>query len=501
MAVEKVSANIPLVNNSVLPMQNGKPIAPSNVSYSTPSVNSQEPKKGNKNVLWWVLGGLAVAGTAGTLIYRARKGDVSKSSEPLANVGTYLKKFLNESIFAKSLESTNKGSKDVELRVSQDRNVWELCDYKNSFVCALNKKVPDDKKGVVPDFLFESNMMQIKIFDQNVDTARFDFSFNDVKLSVDVEPWCGDVKSCSLKDKKETYEFTTTQSKALLAGLDLKKLVDDSSYRSEFVYNFANLVNDIVSKTRFQKIADKSGKTLDEVKEIHKSAAFKDLLTVSQEFMRVHSRYEPAVESETYLALKNKDTYEILDDFINGKSKFNIVSDFVDDNYMFNEDKICYDVIVPTADGKGVYEHFRMDKPNNVKPVPEYILYERFNPDDVTDKLKIRTYFPQDADAWISQGNTVDLETKNASLYLNLTPSGLNNRVEVTNPEKPDETLKFYFNSVVEWDEGIEFGDELQPYMGFIKKFSEKLSNGRGFTDFVSKFLANGKEMLEELAK
>ena len=92
------------------------------------------------------------------------------------------------------------------------------------------------------------------------------------------------------------------------------------------------------------------------------------------------------------------------------------------------------------------------------------------------------------------------METKGASLYLETTQSG-RNYVEVTAPDKPAERLKFYFNSNREWNEEIEYGDELQPYMGFIEKLSKKLSNSSENGAFIHGFPSRGKEMLEELAK
>ena len=92
------------------------------------------------------------------------------------------------------------------------------------------------------------------------------------------------------------------------------------------------------------------------------------------------------------------------------------------------------------------------------------------------------------------------METKGASLYLETTQSG-RNYVEVTAPDKPAERLKFYFNSNREWNEEIEYGDELQPYMGFVEKLSKKLSNNSENGAFIHGFPSRGKEMLEELAK
>ena len=92
------------------------------------------------------------------------------------------------------------------------------------------------------------------------------------------------------------------------------------------------------------------------------------------------------------------------------------------------------------------------------------------------------------------------METKDASLYLETTLGG-RNYVEVSTPDKPAERLKFYFNSNREWNEEIEYGDELQPYMGFIEKLSKKLSNSSENWTFIHDFPSRGKEMLEELAK
>ena len=195
--------------------------------------------------------------------------------------------------------------------------------------------------------------------------------------------------------------------------------------------------------------------------------------------------------AEIFKSIKEKDKYELLDDFINGKNKLDIIDDFKESDVKFPEDKTCYDLTIPTSDEAGVLEHLRFSKDK------EYFLYERFNPEDTADRIQIKTYYPV-----LNEQNSciTDLETKGASLYLETTLSG-RNYVEVTTPDKPGEHLKFYFNSNREWNEEIEYGDELQPYMGFIEKLSKKLSNSSENWTFIHDFPSRGKEMLEELAK
>ena len=480
MQVSKVSVNTPVTTA---------------FGASVPQQNPQErpPRKDYTKAIGWIAAGLATAGLAGVLIYNARKGNTSATSDSLTGIGTYLKKFLDDSIFAKSAEDAKNGVAGIAMKVSEDGNDWQMANLEQGFGCHLVKKVPADRKDI-PNFEFNSGALNLKIFNENTDNARFDFVLgeDEFTLSMNVEPWRGKLKSFSAKDEKDSYNFTTEQCQGLLESLDLKKLIDEPSYRVSYTKSFFEMINDVVSKTKFQKIADKSGKTFDEVKKVFGSKEFSNVQVIRDGFAYLHYRYNLPVESEIFKSLKEKDEYELLDDFISGKNKLDIIDDFKESDARFPEDKTCYDLTVPASDGAGVLERLRFSKDE------EYFLYERFNPDDAADRIRIKTYYPE-----LNEQNCciTDLETKDASLYLETTLNGRANRVEVTRPDNPAERLKFYFNSSGEWNEEIEYGDDLQPYMGFIEKLAKKLSNADENGEFIRNFPSRGKEMLEELAK
>lgn len=490
MNVQKVSVS-PYFGNS------SSGIASSQVPQNPATLPAKQPKKDYTKAIAFATAGLALAGLAGVLIYNARKGKASGgASDPLVGVGTYLRKFLDDSIFAKSAEKAKDASSGINLKVSEDGNDWQLCDFTRNFGCRLVKQVPKDK-AEVPNFEFSSTPLQIKIFNKDTNSAKFDFILGeceDFKLSIDAEPWRGKVSSCSATDGQESYSFTNEKCQEILDNLDLQKLLDDDSYRVSYINSLFQTVGDTVSKTKFQKIADKTGKSFDEIQNIYKSKEFNEVLDVRDIFGLLHSRYgllNTPYESEIFKTFKDKDSYAMLEDFLSGNKKFNIMDDFVDTDVHFPQDKTCYDITLPTEDGIDVLERLRVSKDG------EYVLYEKSNPQDAADKLKVRYYYPQ-----LDEQNCciTDLETKGASLYLETTSSG-RNYVEVTHPNKTDGPLKFYFNSNRQWNEDIDYGDELQPYMGYIEKIATSLSDDSLNWKFIRDFSANGQKILEELAK
>lgn len=479
MVVQKVSVN-------TLPTASfGAGIAP-----QTQQTAPAKPRKDYTKAIGWVAAGLATAGLAGVLIYNARKGKVSAGSDDLQGVGTYVRKFLDDSIFAKSAEAVKNGSNDVALKISSDGNDWQLCNLSQGFGCHLVKKVPDAN---TPHLEFSSMPLNIKIFNKDSDTARFDFTlgeFEDFKLSIDVESWRGKIKNVSATDfNNDSYNITTEQGQSVLESLDMKRLVDEPSYRAMYTQSLFQMVGDAVRKVKFTKIAEKSGRTFDEVQNIYQSKEFNGLLDVKDMLAGVHQRYGLS-DSETFASLKSKDCFAMLEDFVSGNSKLNIIDDFVETDVRFPADKTCYELSIPTADGSGVVEHLRFSHDR------EYLLYERFNPEDAADKFKVRCYYPELND---QNSCITDLETKGASLFMETTLSG-RNYVEVTHPTST-EPLKFYFNSNRKWDEDIDYGDELQPYMGYIEKIANTLSDDEGNWKFIQDFATKGKEMLEEFAK
>lgn len=479
MVMQKVSVNTPISTS----------FGAAAVTQGQQTVPAQ-PRKDYTKAIGWVAAGLATAGLAGVWIYNARKGRAS-ASDPLTGVGTYVRKFLDESIFAKSAEAVSNGAKDVALKVSTDGNDWQLCHYTQGFGCHMVKKVPDGRTDV-PNFQFSSGALDIKMFNESTDAARFDFRLgqdDDFLLSVNVDSWRGKVSKSVASGYGDNYNFTNEQCQSILENLDMKRLVDEPSYRATYTQSLYQKIGDMVKKTKFQKIAERTGKTFDDVQSAFGSKEFNRLLDVQDMLWDIHYRYGVA-NSEAFASIKDKDSFGMLEDFVSGNSKLNIIDDFVETDVRFPADKTCYELSIPSADGSGVLEHLRFSHDN------EYLLYERFNPDDAADRLKIRCYYPELDD---TNSCITDFETKGASFFMESTKSG-RNRVEVTHPTST-EPLKFYFNSNREWNADIDYGDELEPYMGYIEKIAKTLSDEEENWKFLHDFATKGQELLEELAK
>lgn len=488
MVVQKVSVNSPNTQyyGAMSPAQNPQ-LAP----------NSTVPqKKDYSKAIAWTAAGLATAGLAGVLIYNARKGKTSGGTDSLAGVGTYLRKFLDDSIFAKSAEDAKNNVDGVIFKASEDGNDFQLANIIKGFGCRLVKKVPEGQTGV-PNFEFGSGALNIRIFNKDADTSQFNFilgSEENFKLSMEVDSWRGKIKSCTAKDSTESYKFSDEQCKEILDKLDLKKLIDDDSYRAMYTNSFLQMVGGVVRKTKFQKIADKSGKSLEEIAQTFDSKEFDNLLNIQDTLAQVQERYNlsgSVFESGIYKGIKGKDQFAMLEDYVmNESSRLKIVDDVVEQNLHFPSDKTCFDVTVPTADGAGIAEQFRFSHDG------EYCLYKRVNPDNTAESLTIETYYPE-----LNESNSCRtlIETKDASFFMDSTLSG-KNRVEITRPDGA-ETIKFDFNSKGEWNEGIDYADELQPYMGYIEKLSKLLSDDEHNWEFIRDFATRGKDLIAELAK
>ncbi len=485
MVVQKVSVNTPVATGF------GASTAAQN-----PQTAPAKPQKDRSKVIAWSVAGLAVVGLAGVLIYNARKGAGGAASDPLTGVGTYVRKFLDESIFAKSAEAAKDSASGVMFKMSADGNDYQLCNNIDGFGCHLVKKVPDGKTDV-PNFEFSSSPLGIKMFNKDTDSARFDFTLGeaeDFKLSIDVDSWRGKVKGSSATDGVNSYNFTTEQCQDIMENLDMNKLVNDKEYRVNYISSLFQMVGGVVRKTKFQKIADKSGKTFDEIATISESKEFNNVLGVRGVLAQIHQRYalvDTPFESAAFKNMKGKDTYEMLDDFVSGKHKLEIIDDFVDADVRFPNDKVCYDLTIPTEDGARILEHLRISKDG------ESIIYERFNPENAAERVKIRTYYPE----LTEQSSCItDIESNGVEFFMESTLSG-KNYVEISHPDKTDGRLKFYFNSNQEWNEGIDYGDELQPYMGYIEKVAKILSDDSLNFGFIRDFPTKGTEILQELAK
>ncbi len=489
MIVQKVGVNSSVSCNFGAGYQTQTP-------QTLPAQTPVQPKKDRSKVIAWTTAGLAVAGLAGVLIYNARKGKTPASSDPMIGVGTFVRKFLDENIFAKGANDAKNGVEGITFKVSSDGNDLQLYDVIENFKCHLVKKVPEGRTDV-PNLEFDSPALRLKVFNKDTDSAKIDFAlgqFEEFKLSMDVDSWRGKVKGCSATYGKENYTFTTEQCQDMLEKLDMKKLVSDKEYRVNYIDSLLISVGDVVHKTKIERIAQKSGKTFDEVEQIRKSTEFMRVIRVRAEladFQEHVGFLGTPRESEILKGFYGKDNFDVLDDFVCGKQKFEVMDDFVETDVRFPQDKICFDVKLPREDGAGELEHFRFSQDR------EYILYEKFNPENPSDIFRTKLYYPKNVE---DNASIIDLTSRDASLYMEATLGG-RNYVEVTNLENPDAPLKFYFNTNRAWNEDIEYGEELQPHMAYIEKLATILSDGEVNESFLHDFAVRGREVLEGLMK
>lgn len=491
MVVQKISVNNATAQSygAVLPQQNPQT-----------AVAPQEPKRDKSKIIAWSLAGLATAGLAGVLIYNLRKGRSDGTTDAFAGLGTYLRKFLDESVFNKSIDAVKNGATDVVVKLSEDGNDIQLCNEAKQFGCHLVKKIPEGRTDV-PNFEYSSRTFGLKIFNKDRDTAQFKFGFgqmDEFKLSIEVDSWRGNIKGCTATHADESYNFTNEQCKSILDNLDLKRLINDDEYRSNYGLGLLRQVHDVVRKTKFQKIADKTGKSLEEVATTYDSKEFNNIFIVQEGLLRVNSEYNllgSKFESGVLKSMEGKDGFALLEEYITNESKrLNIVDDLkINERYFADgKEKTCFDLEIPTEDGTGISEHIRFSNDG------EYILYERTNPEDSTKKLLVERYFPPLSETSSCRDR---IEVDGVSFFTD-SPANGHDRVEVSLPDS-DETIKFSYNAAkgCKWNEGIDYPDELQPHMGYIEKLVKVLSDENSYAQFINDLITRGRETLAELAK
>jgi len=361
--VEKVSSvnNIPLTNNFVLSAQGEK----NSVVYSNP-INSSptgqsvvagqtvtpEPKKGNKNILWWALGGLAVAGVGGVLIYRAMKGRGTSGASGGLVLGDFAKKFVDTSIFTKTIERAQAAGSNIDVQANSDKSVIMVCDKVKGFGAQIISKFDKNAAGKVSEFDFSTYGLELKVanFDNNL--THMDFGINDTTgFVLKVDSKTGKVIE-EADDSIPGLKFLWSRAQKLVDDLDPKKLLDDDVYRRDYVNSVHKVLRDTSDDYNYDKIATQTGKTIDEVKAVAQGDEFKGLCATRAWFDGVNKSFglkESPFASQIAKTLDGDETWSLLEKMMKGELSHDVKANYTVDGLVLPK-KNCYKIDFDTPD-------------------------------------------------------------------------------------------------------------------------------------------------------
>lgn len=412
MTVGKISANV--VSNMV---------SGSSAENKTPETSyATEPKKDNKKVLMWALGGLALAGAAGVLIYNARKGRSAGAGAAAGagfSFGTFAKKFADESIFAKTIENVQNKVDGINFR--QEKGHWEMSNIPEQFGCRLLKPEQADANGFVSCFDFSSREMAFQVLNHKDGKTIFNVGEG---LAVTVDSASGKVSEVF----SELDGIGAEHCQKFVDDLDLKKLIDDSDYRKNYCKSIRDVVGEIVEKESLSAIADKTGKTFDEIKGIQDSAEFQDywrsmaqlgedIHGVNNGLNRFHGLFnvpESVNIQKIFGFVEGKDKFYFLEDFVTGNKGFEYRVNMIEDG----SGLIPRQTVAEIRDLSVPDERLKIGDGSN----GEFFAYERYN-EDMTGFVNIRYYNP----AEFKDGNArvTMISTKDLSLNMEETADGV----------------------------------------------------------------------------
>lgn len=477
MAVEKVSVNVPQLNNMNLSAENKKP--------ETAPVTA--PKKDYRKVLAWSLGGLAVLGTAGVLIYNARKGRVS--NKHTSELGTYAKKFADDSIFDKTAQRIKNGAQDVAMQVNPDRTILEMVNYTESFGCSL-KHYQSNAEGVISDFDFSSRPLRLTVVNKNDNHTYMNYIVqgpygNPIgNFCVKVDGFSGRIVEEAAEGAEEFKTLLAPHMQKFVDDLDVKRLIDEADYRQEYISNVFTKVVNAQNDANLSPLASKLGKSLEEVKKAQESPEFRGVLDTQHIVGLYAGRF--GLSSDIYDGLKDKGAFDLLESFIKGEFKFSITPNHVVAGVDKIPEKTCYNIKLGS-------EHV----PDELIRFSEDGEYFSFGKGCGSDYMRITMYNPK-AGSSVEHPAVADIITPDATLYLEET--GSRNKLKITHPNS-GKPIEFEFNTSGQWDEGIEFADELKPHMSYMEKLAKIFSVDDDCAQFLADFPTKGKEMLEALMK
>lgn len=460
MTISKISANV--VQNMGLGAPAEKPV----------TVVASEPKRDNKKVLMWALGGLAVAGAAGILIYNARKGKTNGSTTSSVggsfSFGAFAKKFADESVFAKTIENVKNKVAGVKFS-NEQKGCWEMCNDTEQFGCRLVKLEEPDVNGFVSTFEFDSRDVMFQAANHKEGKTLFNIGVEGRKFGFFVD-------SASGKIEEDFVDDGVCQK--FLDDLDLKKLIDDNDYRKNYIQSFKDSVAEMVKKADFNELAEKTGKTVDELKGVQASSEFQDywrsmaqlntdILGVDQGLQRFQGLFNVPECLNTHKIfdfIEGKREIHFLEDFLGGNKAFEYQVDKIEDGLGL----IPRQKVAEIRDLSVHNERMKIGDGSN----GEFFAYERYN-EDMSEFVNIRYYNPaelKDANVRVTQ-----ITTKDVSLDMEETADGIQ-RLSVKRG-------------------GEEVSDaEKATLMTVLKDESMRAT-------FVKDFVTRGKELLENYLK
>lgn len=369
MVVENVSSvnNIPVRNNFVLSAQNTnlatqsyvpstQPVVENNMSVpqsvSAP-VQVQQPKKGNKNTLWWVLGGLAVAGTAGVLIYRTMKGRGASSGAAGSQLGDFAKKFADQSILTKTLERAQADGSNIQVQANADKSVIAVCDNAKGFGAQIISKFDNNAAGKVSEFDFSTRGLSLQVtnFDSNLTHVGFIFDeMNNFIVKVDSKT--GKIAQ-DLEGTIEGLGFLKPRTQRLVDDLDPKKLLDDDTYRKDYVSSVYKVLEETSNDYHFDRIATTTGKSIDEVKAFANGDEFRGLASSKAWFNGVDEIFnlgESPFASQVAKSMDDCDeTWTLLEKMLKGEISHKVTANYTVDGLNMPK-KNCFKIEFDTPD-------------------------------------------------------------------------------------------------------------------------------------------------------
>lgn len=433
-----------------------------------------EHKRDKKKVLLWALGGLAVAGAAGVLIYNARKGRVGGSAAGSAagaglsgasfSFGAFAKKFADESIFAKTIEKVQNNVAGVRFS-NEQKGCWEMCNDAERFGCRLLKPEKPDANGFVSCFDFDSRELVFQVLNHQDGKTVFNIGTQEHGFTLITDSASGKL----VEDMADGGK-----SQKLIDELDLTKLIDDADYRKNYCKSVNEFVKDTLDEQYLQSLAEKTGKTVDELKGLKASAEFQDYWrSMAQLQLDINGVNNGLKRFHGLFNVPESLNIQNIFGFVEGKRETHFLEDFVNSNkgFEYRVNKI--------EDGSGliprqtVAEIRDLSAPNECLKIGdgsngEFLAYDKSN-EDMTEFVNIRYYNPaelKDANARVTK-----ILTKDLSLDMEETATGIQ-RLTVRRG-------------------GEEISDaEKSVLMGVLKDETMR-------SNFVKDFVTRGKEMLQ----
>ena len=418
MVVESVNSvnNIPLTNNFVLPAQNtgssahsykqptngyvpsAQPVVVNNMSVPqevSASVQPQQAKSGNKNMLWWVLGGLAVAGTAGILIYNLRKGRTNSATGG-SSLGDFAKKFVDQSILTKTLERANVDGSKVKVQSNADKSVIAVCDDAKGFGAQIITKFDNNAAGKVSEFDFATSGLELKVANFDNKLTHVDFGINEVNgFVVKVDSNTGKIVQ-ETGEAPEGMKFLMPRAQKLVDDLDPKKLLDDDTYRTNYVKQVYQALMDSTTDFHYDKIATASGKTIDDVKVVADGSEFKGLCASRAWFSSLDEIFalgESPFASNVAKSLDDCDeTWTLLEKMMKGEVSHKVTANYTVDGLDFPK-KNCFKIDYDNPENP--YEMIKMSDDG------EYFSYTRRGRSitELEDYFELELYEPKKMEA------------------------------------------------------------------------------------------------------